>query len=46
MENSAESWCDTRSNTDINLTYEAKGERGTIFFESRVLAPAFIEESG
>ncbi len=27
------------SDTEINLTYEARGERGFVFFESRVLAP-------
>lgn len=27
--------------TEINLTYDEKRERGTIFFESRALAPTF-----
>ncbi len=27
--------------TEINLTFDAKRERGTIFFESRALAPTF-----
>lgn len=31
------------SDTEINLTYEARGERGFVFFESRVLAPRLQE---
>jgi len=31
------------TDTEINLTYEAKGERGFIFFDSRTLAPKFNE---
>jgi hypothetical protein len=34
------------SETDVNLTYERKTERGTIFFESRSLAPVFLEGEG
>lgn len=32
--------------TQINLTYEKKTERGMIFFESRQLASAFVEGAG
>ncbi len=31
------------TDTEINLTYEANGERGFVFFESRTLAPRFNE---
>ncbi|MBI3603011.1 MAG: hypothetical protein HY205_00980 [Nitrospirae bacterium] len=31
------------TDTEINLTYEAKGERGFVFFDSRTLAPKFNE---
>lgn len=34
------------SDTEINLTYENQGERGFVFFESRALAPIFIESLG
>ena len=29
--------------TEINLTYEGQGERGFVFFDSRKLAPLFID---
>lgn len=32
--------------TEINLLYRRRGERGLLFIESRVLAPAFIEAIG
>jgi hypothetical protein len=32
------------TDTEINMTYEAPGERGYVFIESRVLAPRFIDK--
>jgi hypothetical protein len=34
------------SYTQVNLTYDRKTNRGTIFFESTELAPAFLEGAG
>ncbi|HJU05510.1 MAG TPA: hypothetical protein VJ692_10200 [Nitrospiraceae bacterium] len=31
------------TDTDINLTYQAQGERGFLSFDSRVLAPRFLD---
>ena len=34
------------TDSQVNLTYEDMGERGFLFFESRVLAPQFLDNLG